>query len=254
MTVKNATLRYLTRSQPPGGGGGASPWQATGTVVELVTITNTVAVGASTMSGTEKVRIVGNLRVEGNLELTGFVDTFLRIEDSAAGTGAFFELDGGSTAAVSNLNEGRLRYNEVTQQFEVSVNGGPYAPLGGGGNASAVTSAIYNCPVTVNVNDAVYLSAADSVDQAASNIVTDRPCVGVVVAKPTATTCEIQYAGELGAFAGLVAGDTYYLSTTPGILTNIPPTAPGEIVQEVGFARNATTLVVLIERNFTQLQ
>lgn len=255
MTVKNASLRFIPRAQPPGGGGGGpSPWQATGTVVELVTPTNTVAIGASTMAGGEKVRIVGTLRVEGNLELTGFIDTFVRIEDSTAGNGAFFELSGGSTAAVSNPNEGRVRYNEVLQQFEVSVNGGPYQTFGPGGSSGSLISTIYNCPATVAINDAVFLSAADTVDQAASNIVTDRPCVGVVIAKPTATTCEIQYAGELGGFAGLVPGDTYYLSTTPGILTNVPPSTPGEIVQEVGFARNATTLVVLIERDFTQLQ
>jgi hypothetical protein len=256
MTVKNASLRFQPRAQPSGGGGGggASPWQATGTVVELVAPTNTVAIGASAMVGGERVRIVGDLRVEGNFELTGFVETFVRVEDSASGTGAFFELSGGSAAAVSNPSEGRLRYNEVLQRFESSVNGGPYSSFGSGGAASSLTSAVYSCPVSVNLLDAVFLASADNVDQAASNIVTDRPCVGVVIAKPTATTCEVQYGGELAGFVGLIPGDTYYLSTTPGVLTNVPPSTPGEIVQEVGFARNATTLVVLIERDFTQLQ
>lgn len=44
-------------------------WTDDGTVVRLTTASDTVAIGVATMSGTEKVRIVGALRVEGDNEL-----------------------------------------------------------------------------------------------------------------------------------------------------------------------------------------
>jgi hypothetical protein len=42
----------------------------------------------------------------------------------------------GSSAAVSSVNAGRLRYNSGTQNFEVSNNGGAYAAIGSGGTMS----------------------------------------------------------------------------------------------------------------------
>jgi hypothetical protein len=121
-------------------------------------------------------------------------------------------------------------------------------PLGG-----VNVSLPYVCPVGVAVGEAVFLDSADAVDQAASTVVSDRPCIGIVRSKPTPTSCVVQYSGELSVFGGLTPAATYYLSSTAGTITATPPSASGEIVQEVGWARNATTLVIGITRDFTLL-
>lgn len=129
---------------------------------------------------------------------------------------------------------------------------------GGGGSGVAVDSAsLYSCPATVAVRDVVYLSAADAVDKADADDPAKFPAIGFVVTKPSATTCTVRYAGELGGFSGLTLGSTYYSATTPGGIARVGdgdfPTALGSVVQELGFARNATTLAVVIDRDFTIL-
>ncbi|UCC72077.1 MAG: hypothetical protein JSV86_17165 [Gemmatimonadota bacterium] len=55
----------------------------------------------------------------------------MHIGDAGAGsTTSYGQFNAGSTTAVSPANTGRLRYNEVLQQFEVSHNGLAYVPLG----------------------------------------------------------------------------------------------------------------------------
>jgi hypothetical protein len=125
-------------------------------------------------------------------------------------------------------------------------------PIGGVGITGL--SEPYLCPSGVQVGDAVYLSGADSVDQAQADVATDRPVIGVVRIKPDSTHAIVQYYGECPLFGGLLAGKTYYLSaTTPGGITDVAPSSDGNIVQKIGFARNATTLVVFIDSNFVQL-
>jgi hypothetical protein len=51
---------------------------------------------------------------------------------AAAPTAAAWAMGAGSAVAVSAASTGRFRYNEVAQQFEVSQNGGAYAPIGAG--------------------------------------------------------------------------------------------------------------------------
>jgi len=111
----------------------------------------------------------------------------------------------------------------------------------------------FACPMGLLVGEAVRLSAADSIDLAQADIVTDRPTIGFVLIKPTPTSAYVLNSGELGGFAGLVPGSSYYLSEAPGQITNVAPTVQGSIVQEVGWARNSTTLVICIERDFVLL-
>jgi len=151
----------------------------------------------------------------------------------------------GASAPVSLPNELRFRYNDTLSRGEYSENGGPWTPFSG----SAPVSAVYSCPATVSLYDAVALTGADAVAEADADNAAARPCRGFVVAKPTATSCIIQYAGELNGFAGLVADQTYYLSETPGQI-GAKPTSPGTIQQVVGWARNATTLIIDIEQDF----
>jgi hypothetical protein len=115
----------------------------------------------------------------------------------------------------------------------------------------------YACDPVVAVLDAVYISAADTVDKADADDTTKQPVIGFVVSKPDPTTAIVRFSGELSGFAGLTPGKTQYLSTVPGQITETapssPPDPPGTIVQPLGFARNATTIVIEIERDFTIL-
>lgn len=48
--------------------------------------------------------------------------------------------------------------------------------------------------------------------------------------------------GAITNLAGLTAGAKYYLSVTAGLISTLPPVAPGELIQEVGFALSDTVL------------
>lgn len=122
-----------------------------------------------------------------------------------------------------------------------------------GGSGTAAVQGTYTCPVTVVVRDAVYLSAADTVDQADADDASKQPLIGIVDSKPGATTAIVTYYGEVSGFVGLTPGDTYYLSTTPGQITNVAPSNPGDIVQRIGFAKSATVLMVMVDRDWTVL-
>lgn len=163
--------------------------------------------------------------------------------------------------AITVLDEGVSLGSFTAINFQgagVSAAAGPPGqvdvtiPGGGGGSASAVQGT-YTCPAGVAVLDAVYLSAAGAVDQADADDVSKQPLIGIVASKPGATTAIVTYYGELGGFVGLTPGDTYYLSTTPGQITNVAPGNPGDIVQRIGFAKDATTLMVMVDRDWTQL-
>jgi len=115
----------------------------------------------------------------------------------------------------------------------------------------------FNCLATVSIRDVVYLDGSDHVAKASGLTQATGPAVGVVVAKPTPTTCILSYEGEVDGFAGLTFGATYFLSTTLGGITTNPgpgmPTLPGEFVQHIGWARSATMLVLQIDRDMTVL-
>jgi len=131
---------------------------------------------------------------------------------------------------------------------------GPPGPPGPPGATVVDSGAVYACPITVLVNDVVYLSAADAVDRADATSIATMPAIGFVASKPTPTTCTLRYYGELGGFA-LIPDETYFVDTVPGaiVIEAFAPSAPGNIDQKVGFSRNATTLVVQVDRDFVPL-
>lgn len=112
----------------------------------------------------------------------------------------------------------------------------------------------YSCPAGAAIRDAMALTGADTVDKADSNDPARLPAIGFVKAKPSSTTCTLQYDGEMGGFSGLTPGITYFLDeVTPGAITATAPTASGGNVQAVGFARNPTTLVIDVDRDIIVL-
>jgi len=117
--------------------------------------------------------------------------------------------------------------------------------LSGGGGGGTVEGT-FNGP-SVNIADAVYVSAASTVSQAdASSPIGQNLTIGICIAKPTPTTATVQFAGEAAVFSGtLTAGNTYYLDTTAGQITNsVAGHGTGDAIQIVGVAKDANTLII----------
>ena len=124
----NDTAKQLEQSidggaYTPLGGTGAGPWDQVGTNVFPDSTGWNVIIGAAATVGTEKLRVVGDVLVEGHQ----------RIEENV-GLQAFLEFDDGSNSPVSSAGEGRIRFDASTNQFQVSENGGAWTPIGGGGS------------------------------------------------------------------------------------------------------------------------
>lgn len=135
----------------------------------------------------------------------------------------------------------------------VTIAGVNDATAGGGGGGGAVVNGTYAGSGALAVGDVVYLSAPGTVSQADADDATKQPVIGFVasIVGPVVT---VQYGGELAVFVGLTPGATQYLSTTPGQITEIAPVGPpGAIVQRVAFAKNATTIVVQVDRDWIVL-
>lgn len=113
---------------------------------------------------------------------------------------------------------------------------------------------VYGTDSFTLVNHAVFLSAPDSALRADADDATKQPLIGFVQSKPSPTQAVVQYSGELSGFSGLTPNATYFLSTTPGQITdNVSGYPIGAIVQKVGFAKDSTTLVIMVDRDYVVL-
>ena len=115
----------------------------------------------------------------------------------------------------------------------------------GGGGGAAVTGTFAG--PTVVVSNVVYVSASATVAQAdASSPLGLKKNIGICIAKPAPATAEVQFAGEAAVFSGtLTAGDTYYLGTVAGQITNsVAGHGTGDAIQIVGVAKDSNTLIV----------
>lgn len=103
-------------------------------------------------------------------------------------------------------------------------------------------SQFFNCPVGVSVGSIVYVSGANTVDKALAKKA-NPDAIGIVIRKPTTTTCLVISHGKAGVFSGLTPGGVYYLSAdTAGEVTDTPPSGVGDKVQLLGIAINSTDL------------
>jgi len=126
----------------------------------------------------------------------------------------------------------------------------PVFSTGGGGSSGPTTQVVqtFACPGAVAVGDAVYQTAvADTVDKAlmAAGVTQTPEAIGIVIVKPTATTCTVVLFGLAAVPGALVAGSIYYVSNAvAGGITATPPSSKGEKIQRIGVAVNATLIDV----------
>ena len=149
----------------------------------------------------------------------------------------------------------RMKFGDPTHDLDGFIVGPGGAPIAHGSTHEftgadpipriEVLEDLWNCPAGVAVLDTVYQTGIDSVDQAKADTTATMPAVGIVISKPIATTCIISRSGIVPGFVGLTADTYYYVSdTTAGGITVTPPNTSNHVVQQVGYAKTTTDLVV----------
>lgn len=117
------------------------------------------------------------------------------------------------------------------------------------GRGAAGVDDLLACDSGVAAGEAVYLSAANTVDEANAGDLTKAPCVGLVYEKTSATTARVRSYGPVTIpGGGLNPGATYYLAAADGGITATPPSGADDVIQALGFALDATTLFVQCTR------
>lgn len=135
---------------------------------------------------------------------------------------------------------------------------GPPGPSGsGGGGGGSSTFAAENTGAVnfaIGMPVAVKLSPAGVERASAAN--GSKPCVGLAsLGSIVGVSEDVQFAGTITkanwtaitGSASLSPNSDYYLSATPGMLTNSPPSTTGQVVQQVGRAITANTLLIEID-------
>lgn len=152
----------------------------------------------------------------------------------------------GAPTAVPTAGEGSFLYDTTNDKLWLYT-------TAGWDDLSTVTSAkyvsnIYTAEEALAAVDAVYISSADSVSKADADVDAKASVIGFAKAAALITTdVEVVSEGVLTGFSGLTAGSRYFLSATPGLITDTAPTGAGNNIVSVGFAKSATALQIQIQ-------
>lgn len=103
----------------------------------------------------------------------------------------------------------------------------------------------------VIVGDAVYITDTNKVDKASASSIATSKCIGFVQEFDVDGLATITLAGPANIVVGLQSGDRYFLSETPGQITQTPPTTSGSVIVHVGDAIEPHKLVVGLSRTYT---
>jgi hypothetical protein len=139
---------------------------------------------------------------------------------------------------------------------------GPTGPTGPAGSGIAVEN-VFDMGEPMVPTDAVYqdLGTPSLVFKANATSLAKSPAIGIVRAinTPNPGQCIVVHYGTVGGFTGLTIGATYYLSlavdgainTTPPSM--VPPDPSGCIIQKIGYPYDANHLVIMCDRDYTEL-
>lgn len=112
-----------------------------------------------------------------------------------------------------------------------------------------VTAEVVNCPAFENLSAGqpvnLFLNAGALNARLANATDSSKPMLGFTLANVTApASATIYMIGATDtALSGLTIGTDYYLDVTAGTFTATPPATAGNIVQRVGTAVSATSLI-----------
>lgn len=145
ITLNTTSLTFAQFAAPPA----ASGWTDDGAIVRLTTAADTVAIGTAAMSGAEKVRIVGNSRVEGNEAIVQAVATSGSPNAIAVTGGAHTTLAASTEATDVLLNLARtvqFATGALATQRAAFVQAPTYGFVGASTLTTAATFAISGAP------------------------------------------------------------------------------------------------------------
>ena len=139
------------------------------------------------------------------------------------------------------------RYNEtcdVTGLAQVPIYDPPTIIVNPG---SASVVALFNTDIVTAVGDLCYLNGVQTVTRITSNSsgVIPHGIFGIVYTKPTTTTCNVLFLGEMTGYAGFTTGAALFISSA-GLLTHTPPTTG--MVQQIGFATDVGKIFVNLKQ------
>jgi len=185
-----------------------------------------------------------------SLPIDGFGTLFKWVWGGGAGGGV--EVLQGGVSVVASAS--KLNFVSGATVVDAGLGQADLTVTGGGGSTEDFAA---TCLVGASVGQIVYLTGAagPAVDAAlAAHPSSTYPAIGFISLKMSPTTCTVQTDGELAVFAGLTPGAIYYVDpVTPGAITSTPPSASGHVVQKVGQAKDATTILINLDTDFTEL-
>lgn len=105
------------------------------------------------------------------------------------------------------------------------------------------------CDSTVYVGAIVRMNGSTIVNALANNE-SNSQVIGICVAKPTSTTCNVLTCGYTGnIYSSLSTSATYYLSDSVlGDVTTTPPSSSGSYVIKIGKTQNGQNIILQYER------
>lgn len=101
-------------------------------------------------------------------------------------------------------------------------------------------------PGAVSAGDLVYATGANTCDRANASGIATMPVIGVVQTVLNPTTVIVARAGDVGGFVGLTPDAPYFAGLLPGQMALTAPVGSGQVVQKIGYAKNATTIVIAL--------
>jgi hypothetical protein len=158
------------------------------------------------------------------------------------------QLAGTPTASPTNGGEGHLVWDSTNDKL-YAWNGTSWDDLSTVQSAGAVSN-LYTAGVALNACEALYISAANTVEKALADNTSKSYLIGFSrLAALLGANAEVYSEGVLSGFSGLTAGSRYYLDdTTAGAITATVPSGSGKTIVQAGYAKSATALHIHIEQ------
>lgn len=152
--------------------------------------------------------------------------------------GAYADSLGDPTRAIKVAGRTIFNINNVSNEFQ----GGHYHDTSITSEAESVFLQGLICRTIDAVGNWVVIVSDNTVNKVTDN--TQGHVIGVIIAKPSTTTCDVVTYGRAAVFSGLDSTQKRYFLSAAGGLTATPPTKG--YVLELGKALNSTTLQVHI--------
>jgi len=211
-----------------------------------------VAPSSDTINQTAGNLIVDNIMAKerSNAMTTAADILFPVISDTAGQVDAFRvpAMAGVPSATPTNSGSGYLVYDS-SEPALYAWTGSAWQDVSLATTAKSIDNSYTVDTPGVTIRDAVYISAADSVSPAVASAAASSQVIGFAEATAAAAASVlVRSEGILGGFSGLTAGARYYLDgATAGAISASVPSASGDTIVAVGYAKSATALHIQMQ-------